>query len=401
MKAVVLHSHGDSDCLRVENVKEPRPAAGKVLIRLAWTVLITLISISATVRTSTPIPIRCDCRRFSVWKAPGPLLSSVKELLISPLVIPWLIVWRPAAMLSMSWFQPGKSYLFPTEFLFPLPPLSKSPFLYALDLLFSYHFTLLQWILAFIAAICLGLSKTGFLGVSLLGIALMAEVWPPRESTGIILPMLIFGDIFAVTFFTRHSIRSEVIRVLPPAIGGVIIGYFCFRALPATIFGPLIGWIVLVLLILQIWYRASTKPSATDPPDDADAAARRAFLSLPVPIRRTITYLLGALTGLTTMLANASGPVMTVYLLAAGLAKYEFVGTSAWIFCLLNLSKLPLSYSLGVINLHSLGFNLLMLPAIALGAIAGKSLLKVVPQLWFERLLVLSAFIAAIKLIWR
>ena len=270
-----------------------------------------------------------------------------------------------------------------------------------MDLLSSYHFTLLQWILAIIAAICLGLSKTGFLGVSLLGIALMAEVWPPRESTGIILPMLIFGDIFAVTFFTRHSIRSEVVRVLPPAICGVIIGYFCFRALPVAIFGPLIGWIVLGLLILQIWYRASTKPSSTDPPDDADAAARRAFLTLPVPIRSAITYLSGGLAGLTTMLANASGPVMTVYLLAAGLAKYEFVGTSAWIFCLLNLSKLPLSYSLGVINLHSLGFNLLMLPAIALGAIAGKSLLKVVPQLWFERLLVLSAFIAAIKLIWR
>ena len=137
-----------------------------------------------------------------------------------------------------------------------------------MDLLSSYHFTLLQWILAIIAAICLGLSKTGFLGVSLLGIALMAEVWPPRESTGIILPMLIFGDIFAVTFFTRHSIRSEVVRVLPPAICGVIIGYFCFRALPVAIFGPLIGWIVLGLLILQIRYRASAKPSSTDPPDE-------------------------------------------------------------------------------------------------------------------------------------
>jgi uncharacterized protein len=270
-----------------------------------------------------------------------------------------------------------------------------------LDLFSSYHFTLLEWILAFSAAICLGLSKTGFLGVSLLGIALMAEVWPPRESTGIILPMLLCGDVFAVTFFARHSVWSEIIRVLPPAIAGVIIGYFWFRVLPAAIFGPLIGWIILALLVLQIWYRSFSNSTSRENSADPEAVTRQAFLGLPDAVRRTVTYSLGALTGITTMLANASGPVMTVYLLAAGLAKYEFVGTSAWIFFLLNLSKLPLSYSLGVINLHSLQFNLLMLPAIALGAVAGKTFLKLIPQLWFDRLLILSAFIAGIKLIWR
>jgi uncharacterized membrane protein YfcA len=115
---------------------------------------------------------------------------------------------------------------------------------------------------------------------------------------------------------------------------------------------------------------------------------------------RIVAIVLGALSGVTTMLANAAGPVMTVYLLAVGLAKYEFVGTSAWIFCIINLSKLPLSYTLGVINWHTLGFNLLLLPVVALGALFGRQLLKLIPQLWFEWFLLLSAFLAALRLIW-
>ena len=170
----------------------------------------------------------------------------------------------------------------------------------------------------------------------------MAEVWPPRESTGIILPMLLCGDVFAVTFFARHSVWPEVIRVLPPAIAGVIIGYFLFRTLPATIFGPLIGWIILALLILQIWYRSFSNSNSRKNRGDPETVTRQAFLTLPNAVQRTITYSLGGLAGITTMLANASGPVMTVYLLAAGLSKYEFVGTSAWIFFLASSSLVAL-----------------------------------------------------------
>jgi hypothetical protein len=75
-----------------------------------------------------------------------------------------------------------------------------------IDLLSTYHFTPLQWTFAIIAALCLGMSKTGFGGISLLGVALMAEIWPARESTGVILPMLIFADFFAVFFF--RNMRS-------------------------------------------------------------------------------------------------------------------------------------------------------------------------------------------------
>ena len=93
-----------------------------------------------------------------------------------------------------------------------------------------------QWILAVAAALCLGMSKTGFVGLNLLGIALMASVWPARESTGVILPMLVFGDFFGVAAFHRHALWPEIWRVLPPALAGVVIGFGIFQVLPAPLF---------------------------------------------------------------------------------------------------------------------------------------------------------------------
>jgi uncharacterized protein len=210
-----------------------------------------------------------------------------------------------------------------------------------------------------------------------------------------------FRRFLCSLFFSRHALWSEVWRVLPPALVGISLGFLCFGLVPSSSFAPVIGWIVLVLVLLQLAQRSlgtsrfASILSLTEISDNNGGSS-----ASPTLARRIVAAALGALAGVTTMLANAAGPVMTVYLLAVGLAKYEFVGTSAWIFCMINLSKLPFSYALGVINSHTLGFNLLMLPAVALGALSGKQLLKLIPQRWFEWFLLVSAFIAALRLIW-
>ncbi len=236
--------------------------------------------------------------------------------------------------------------------------------------------------------------------MSLLGIALMAEVWPARESTGVILPMLIFGDFFAVSLFNKHALWPEIWRILPPAFLGVIIGFVFFQLLPAAVFAPVIGWIVLLLVGLQLWQRSANASRALANLSGEAITSSGEHQSTENLGRLSLRWSLGALAGATTMLANAAGPVMTIYLLAARFAKYEFMGTSAWFYCLINLVKLPFSYSLGLINVNSLGFNLILLPGVALGALAGQWLLKIVPQLWFERLLLASAALAALRLIW-
>jgi uncharacterized membrane protein YfcA len=162
-----------------------------------------------------------------------------------------------------------------------------------------------------------------------------------------------------------------------------------------------IGWTILVLLALQILQRSGVAArslaclsgqSAADGPGNK---LQRGFA------RPWLTWSIGILVGVATMLANAAGPIMTIYLLAARLPKYEFMGTSAYLFLTINLCKLPFSYSLGLITLRTLHFNLILLPAVAIGALTGWQLLKFVPQLWFERLLLLSAALAALRLVWR
>ena len=247
-----------------------------------------------------------------------------------------------------------------------------------------------------LAAMFLGMSKTGFTGVSLLGVALMAQIFPPRESTGVILPLLVFADLFAVTIFNRHALWFEVLRILPPAVFGVVIGFLIFQYIPSKHFGTVIGWMILGLVAWHFWRRYQAKRQSRN---SQIAGANDKGTVGSRPNARLVSYSYGTLAGATTMIANAAGPVMTVYLLSVGLAKYAFTGTSAWIFCLINLTKLPFSYALGVINRESLWFNAFMLPAVVAGVFIGRTLLHLIPQIWFDRVLLISAALAAVKLI--
>ncbi len=252
------------------------------------------------------------------------------------------------------------------------------------------HFTAWDWSLCLLAALCIGMSKTGFNGVALVSVALMAGVLPARSSVGVVLPMLIFADCFAVRAFRQHTQWTEVRRVLLPALLGVVAGAVVLDRLSdpgqATdvLFKRVVGGIVLVLTLLQIW--RSLRPGAF-------TAEARAAGRLP-------GWVMGGLAGVTTMLANAAGPVMSLYLLGLGLPKMELVGTSAWIFLILNLCKVPFNYHLGLINAESLRLNLILLPGVIVGVLAGRWLLRIVPQSGFQQLLLAFALLASLRLLW-
>lgn len=238
-----------------------------------------------------------------------------------------------------------------------------------------------QWLLAGLAALCVGLSKSGLGGMGLLTVLLMAEVMPARESTGFVLPLLIFGDLFAVGVFHRHAQWAHVWRSIPPALAGIVGGYFLMRAIPDGIYRPCIGWIVLTMIALHCWKKM--RPAAFE----------------HVPHTRWFAWIMGGASGVTTMMANAAGPVMTLYLLAYDLPKFEFVGTCAWFFLIVNVCKLPFSHHLGLINGSSLTLNLALLPCVALGIFLGRSFMSIVPQKLFESLLLLFAALAALRLV--
>lgn len=244
-------------------------------------------------------------------------------------------------------------------------------------------FTPLQWFLCAAVALCAGMAKTGFGGMGTVALVLMALVMPARESTGALLTILITADIYAVMAFRRHANWRVVLALLPPALLGIVAGWMLMPHVPDGLFRPLLGGITLALIGLLFLQRAMPR------------------LSNAVSGRPMLGWVAGSLGGVTTMLANAAGPIMSIYLLACRLPKMELVGTAAWFFFVVNLSKIPFSTSLGLINHESLFLTVMLAPLVIVGAASGKWLLTRINQPLFEALLIAFSVLAAIRLLWR
>lgn len=240
---------------------------------------------------------------------------------------------------------------------------------------------LIDWILIALCAMTVGIAKTGMPGLGILPVPLMALAVPSRESTGLLLGILILADLFAITYHRHNAQWRHVIRLLPPAFAGIVTGYFGLREINNEQLKPVIGAIVLIMLSLNYW-RTKTKGK--------DA---------PVPGQWWFALTLGFAAGVTTMMANAAGPVMIIYLLAMRLPKMEFVGTSAWFFFVINWLKVPLSANLDLMTVESVKINLMMLPAIAAGAAVGIFFLRRIPQKAFSAIVQVLTLAAAIKLV--
>lgn len=238
-----------------------------------------------------------------------------------------------------------------------------------------------QWCWAAVAAMGIGFSKSGFAGVGLFHIVIFAWLFGPMKSTGLLLPLLVVGDVSAVAAFRQHARWDYVLKILPPAMVGVVIGWQLMEHLNDVTLKPVLGLIVLGLALLQLgrmW-----RP---------DAFAH-------VPHAHWFALALGLTAGIATMLANAAGPIVAIYLLAVSLPKYEFVGTAAWFFLIINVFKLPFSTGLGLIDEHTLALNLILAPCVVVGLLVGRRLVKIVPQKLFDSLLLLFAAVAALRML--
>ncbi len=239
------------------------------------------------------------------------------------------------------------------------------------------------WVLVVVSAVLVGVSKTGLPGLGILMAPLMAMAFPEhtRLSTGILLGMLILGDLFAAGYYRRRAEWGHVIRLLPPAFVGIAAGWQAMDYVTDDQLQPIMGVIVLAMLGLNYW------------------RIRMGGENAPIPKQWWFAALMGFLAGVTTMMANAAGPVMIIYLLAMRLPKIEFLGTSAWFFFVVNWLKVPFSANLNLITADSVKLNLMMLPLIALGAVAGILFLRRVPQKVFNSLVQVLAAAAAVKLL--
>jgi len=240
---------------------------------------------------------------------------------------------------------------------------------------------LFGWVVIAVSAVVVGVSKTGMPGLGILPVPLMALAFSTRESTGLLLGLLILADLFAVTYHRRNARWPLVLRLLPAALAGIVAGYFGLRVINDQQLKPIIGGIVLVMLGLNYWRTRAGGEEA------------------PIPAQWWFAVALGFMAGVTTMMANAAGPVMIIYLLAMRLPKVEFVGTSAWFFFVVNWLKVPFSANLDLMTAESVKLNLTMLPFIAAGALLGILVLKRIPQKAFTMIVQILAAVAAVRLL--
>jgi uncharacterized protein len=234
-----------------------------------------------------------------------------------------------------------------------------------------------------------GISKTGVSGLGMLSVVIFAQILPAKQATGMVLPMLCFADIVAVLIYRQHAQWKHLWRLFPWTAAGVLAGYFALGRIDDNQARVLIGSIVVTLVTLTLinrWRSASTKAAA-------DAAA---IVSAPWWFPPAI----GMLAGFTTLVANAAGTLMAIYLLAMRLPKLHFVGTGAVFLLLLNLFKVPFMVHLELINAASFSANILLLPGVLIGTWVGRKLLMVLNQRLFENLALAVGALAGLKLLW-
>ena len=238
------------------------------------------------------------------------------------------------------------------------------------------------WIVVALCAAIQGAAKTGIPGIGILAVPLMAQVLPAGKSVGALLGILILGDLFAIVYHRHNAKWAHVLRLLPPAFLGIMAGYFALKEMnDKDLLKAIIGAIVLVMLGINYWRNRASGQDAKIPTQWWFAAG------------------LGFMAGVTTMMANAAGPVMIIYLLAMRLDKVAFVGTAAWFFFVVNWLKVPFSANLKMMTAESIKLDLMMLPFIAVGAFAGIYLLKRIPQRAFKAVVQILAATAAVKLL--
>ena len=236
-----------------------------------------------------------------------------------------------------------------------------------------------DWLVAVAAALIVGVAKAGIGGLGLLAAVLFTQILPAKAASGALLPLLCLGDLVGAALYRRHADWGHLGRLFPWTALGVLAGYFLLERLSDLEARRLVGGIVLGMVALHLIRRRR------EPGKDAFGA----WFAPGV----------GVLAGITTLVANAAGPLMAIYFLAMRLPKLDFVGTAAVFFLVLNLFKVPFMGGLGLITPESLRLNLLLAPAVLAGAWGGRAVVARIDQRAFENVALALSVLAAVRLL--
>lgn len=237
-------------------------------------------------------------------------------------------------------------------------------------------------ILAGLAAFLIGVSKGGLKGISILTVTLMVLAFEAKRSTGIILPLFILGDIFAVIYFKKHTKWKYLIHFLPWMIVGVLIATYVGKDLPEVVFKRWMAGIILLSVVFMFASEQITKVVLSD--------------------SKLFSGGVGLAAGFSTMIGNLAGPFANLFFLATRLPKNEIIGTAAWVFFIVNLFKLPLHiFSWETISWETLKIDMYLAPFVVLGFGVGVKIVSLFSEKFYRQFLLIVTAIGAILIFFK
>lgn len=242
--------------------------------------------------------------------------------------------------------------------------------------------SLTSWILASAAAFVIGMSKAGIKGIAVINVTFMALAFGAKESTGLVVPLLVLADIFAVIYYNRHTQWNYVFKVLPWMVLGVLVGVYAGKDLPESLFKTGMVTIILITVFMMYWW--DRKKIKT------------------VPKHWAFSSSIGLIAGITTMVGNLAGAFSNIYFLAMRLPKNHFIGTAAWLFLIVNIIKLPFHFFVWeTISKESLVLNLKLLPGILIGFVVGINVIKLIKEAFFRKMILVLTALGAILIMFQ
>ncbi len=239
----------------------------------------------------------------------------------------------------------------------------------------------LWWVLIG-CSVLIGFCKTGIAVAGTIVVPIMAFAFGARESTGLLLPLLCLADLGAIIYYRRSCSWHHLFRLLGWAVVGLFVGIAIDYVVPLSMYKYLLAFAIMISVVVLLVNELKKRKSEDKPQ------------------KKWVLAGYGVLGGFATMIANAAGPILSVYLLSIKMPKLLFVGTSAWFFMLLNYTKLPLQiWVWDNIDYKSLLAGLVMLPFIALGWLLGVWLVKRIPENVYRHLVIWITLASAIVML--
>ncbi|MFO7869360.1 MAG: sulfite exporter TauE/SafE family protein [Bacteroidales bacterium] len=238
-------------------------------------------------------------------------------------------------------------------------------------------------IVIILSIVSVGLAKAGIAGAGSLAIPVLAAVLGGKVSVGFLLPILLFADVIAVIYYKRTAQWKILFSILPWAIVGVGVATLVGASLSDEEFTIILSVIIItgvIITILRDVYNIGTQ----------------------APKHWLFSVVMGFLAGFTSMLGNAAGPIVTLFLLSLYLKKEAFAGTRAWYFFIMNIIKIPLHiFAWNTITLKSFTSGLTLFPIVIVGMIIGFWLIKIIPDKTYRFILLALTTLSAIILIFK